>query len=268
MWKEFEHFLEVLNINLRTRKNYVSTIRLLEKYAGKPADQCTRGDIISFLSRYSPNSRHRHLYALRKFYADFLGRPEVLQGIKIAREDRELDFWLSVDDVRRIISIAPLRERAIIRLGYDLALRVGEVVLLDREDIQGDIIVVKVLKKRGLVKVPKPLYPQTKKAILEYLETRGDDHPALFVSRKGRRISTDTVEYNFRKICEKAGVRLPPDVGFHVLRHSRAAHMREAGVDIDVISRFLSHSNINITFRYYAHIGRQKLYEFVPPPAV
>jgi len=267
VWEEFKRYLEVLNLSPATVKAYTHTVRLLEELYGD-ASQVTRRQIVEFLARYPPSSRARHLMALRKLYVDYLQRPEVVAGLSVRVERKPLERWLSLEEVRMLIEAAPPRERAIIRLGYDLALRVGEVVALNRGDVLGDAIRVPVLKKGREERVLKPLYPQTKRALEDYLATRYDALEPLFISRRGRRISVDTVERGFRKLCAELGIELPPrKPAFHILRHSRAAHMREAGVPIDVISRFLNHARLETTM-IYAHIGEQRLWQMVPPPEV
>lgn len=270
MWEEFEKFLTSQNVNPNTVKAYAYTVRKFVQFLGETSPlEATKVDVSSFLSKYSPNSRARHLAALKAFYSDFLGKPEVVRGFRIRWERRELDFWLTRDQVSAMISLAGfvgLRERAMIRLGYDLALRVGEVVALNRRDLDGQYLIVTVLKKRGRqARVRKRLYPQTLSALREYLSIRADDNPAMFVSRRGRRMSTDTAQHAFRRVCKLAGIELPKGVGFHVLRHSRAAHLREQGVPLDVISKFLDHSLLQTTM-IYAHIGPSTIEREVPAP--
>jgi integrase len=65
-------------------------------------------------------------------------------------------------------------------------------------------------------------------------------------------ISQDYLSHGFRKACQKAGVK---DFRFHDLRHTFASHLVMSGVNIFQVSKWLGHSSVTITEKYYAHFA-------------
>lgn len=112
------------------------------------------------------------------------------------------------------------RDRAIIRLLYDLSLRRAEVVNLDVEDVDLQRDTVSVLRKDTTQKKPYELAPPTAKAIADWLEVRGEEVGALFTNfdrvGKGRRLTGTSVYRNLVKLGARIGVSVSP----HGLRHT------------------------------------------------
>lgn len=112
------------------------------------------------------------------------------------------------------------RDRAIIRLLYDLSLRRAEVVNLDVEDVDLRRDSVTVLRKGTTQKKPYELAPQTAKAIADWLEVRGMDKGPLFLNfdrvGKGNRLTGTSIYRNVEKLGARIGVKVSP----HGLRHT------------------------------------------------
>ena len=113
-----------------------------------------------------------------------------------------------------------IRDFAILRLLYDLALRRGEVVSLDvgDVDIEGRKIKVKGKGKaeKEILALPEP----TSKALADWIEIRGDTDGPLFINfdraKKGHRLTGSAVYYIIRKVGKEIGISTRP----HGLRHS------------------------------------------------
>lgn len=65
-------------------------------------------------------------------------------------------------------------------------------------------------------------------------------------------ISHGNLSHGFRRACQKAGVK---DFRFHDLRHTFASHLVMSGVNIFQVSKWLGHSSVTITEKYYAHFA-------------
>ncbi len=113
-----------------------------------------------------------------------------------------------------------IRDIAILRLLYDLALRRGEVVSLDLEDIDLEGRKIKVKGKGKAEKEILALPEPTADALAEWIEVRGETDGPLFTNfdraKKGHRLTGTAVYYIIRKLGKEIGVTTRP----HGLRHS------------------------------------------------
>lgn len=141
-----------------------------------------------------------------------------------------------------------IRDKAMIEFFYATGCRVGELVGVKKTDIDYDKYTVRLFgkghKERTVCITPKAyLY------LKEYLLIRDDDSEYLFVSdRKPHgQLSVAGVEKQIKMLRNKTGiVKLTP----HVLRHTTAMALLEKGMPIDQISKYLGHSNLNVTQVY------------------
>lgn len=154
-------------------------------------------------------------------------------------------------------SVLGLRDYAVCALMYLLGLRVGEVHRLNLNDIDwyDDKITItgKCDVQRTLI-----LNHEMKSILENYLALRlniykARDSEALFVSKKGGRLAVRTMEDNFNKLIDVAGIEKGFNVTPHTLRHSCATMLNEKGVKILTIQNILGHSNPNTTINYYLH---------------
>lgn len=113
-----------------------------------------------------------------------------------------------------------LRDRAVLRLLYDLGLRRSEVVGLDVDDLDLDAGTVAVLGKGRTQKSSLTLPGPTKEAIRQWLELRGMELGPLFINfdraRKGCRLTGTSLYRIVRSLGEQVGLRVRP----HGLRHT------------------------------------------------
>ena len=130
-------------------------------------------------------------------------------------------------NVRRMFNIVQgrqdakgLRDFAILRLLYDLALRRGEVVALDLEDLDLESRVIKILGKGRTEKEILTLPQPTVDALRAWLEVRGSDGVPLFTNfdraGKGGRLTGTAVYQIVRKLGQELGIKTRP----HGIRHS------------------------------------------------
>lgn len=132
---------------------------------------------------------------------------------------------------------------------YGTGLPLDEALALEVSDIDGARGVLRVRHGEGNrareVKLSRGLYQW----LPDYWRRERPPQPLVFASRRtGRRLSQETVRRAFALAVEQAGITKP--VLPHVLRHSYATHLLEAGTEVRVIQALLGHSSLQTTMRY------------------
>jgi len=154
-----------------------------------------------------------------------------------------------------------LRDAAMLELLYATAVRVGELVALDVDDLDRSRNVVRVFGK-GRKERTVPFGGPAAQAVDSWL-TRGRSQlvasgagAALFVGARGRRIDQRAVRtLVHRWIAEVTGA---PDIGPHGLRHTAATHLLEGGADLRSVQELLGHASLATT-QLYTHVSTDRL---------
>jgi site-specific recombinase XerD len=161
----------------------------------------------------------------------------------------------AVLDAVDINSRTGVRDRALLLTLYNTGARVSEIVGLTREDLRldGTCAQVKLLGK-GRKRRSCPLWPETSAAVQAYLQLRLPAQPTteqVFLNANGSPITRFGIRYVTRKYGARA---LAPSshnvVNPHSVRHTTAVHLLRAGNDIDMVSFWLGHADINTTHIY------------------
>ena len=263
-----------------TAQAYTCDIRKFVEFVGANRDvkDLTVLDVSRFQDMlekkgYSARSIYRVGYAIISFL-EVCGRTDIARLVPTPVYSSKMPDWLPEEKVKEVIYAAgrPL-DRAVLSVAYDLALRRGEVPLLNWEwyDMKNGTMKVHRLKrgKSGPSEHVLPLRDWARKELDEYLSWRMDfiterPHEALFVTRYGgklNRMTRQTVLNIYRRAACKVGV----NVSFHSFsRHSRLTNMaidmiREKGVaDLVVLAKFAGHRNPANTL-LYVHLASSYL---------
>lgn len=143
------------------------------------------------------------------------------------------------------------RDRAILRLLFDLGLRRGEVAALDLADLDLNASLVAVMGKGRSEKVNLTLPDPTRAALIEWLSVRGITPGPLFCNfdhaGKGERLTGTSIYRIVRSLGERLGVKVRP----HGIRHSAITEALTAtGGDIRATARFSRHKNVQTVLIY------------------
>jgi integrase/recombinase XerC len=150
------------------------------------------------------------------------------------------------------VKIKAVRDRAIIRLMYDLALRVKEVACIDVEDLDFALGSIAVLGKGSSQKIRLTLPDPTRKALESWLQARGKDSGALFTrldrARKGSaRLTTRSIQRLVKNLGNRIGMRITP----HGLRHAAITEALDlTNGNVRAVQRFSRHKDIRVLLRY------------------
>lgn len=209
----------------------------------------------------------RLLAALRAYYRPLLDAgclpADPTACIAAPKGPRRLPATLDADHLARLLDFAgedPLarRDRALFELLYSSGLRLAEVVALDRVDLDLADASARVTGKGNKTRIV-PVGSRARDALADWLTLRATlaaDCPALFVSRRGARLSPRTVQQRLRHWADRQGIdrRVYP----HLLRHSCASHLLESSGDLRAVQELLGHASLATT-QIYTHVDFQYL---------
>lgn len=152
-----------------------------------------------------------------------------------------------------------LRDLAMMELFYSSGLRLSELQQLDLDAINVREASVDVIGK-GNRQRRLPIGGKAMQALQRWYSVRAQlaasDETAVFVSRRGSRISRRTIQDRLRHWSLKQGLRQP--LHPHMLRHSFASHLLESSGDLRAVQELLGHANLATT-QIYTHLDFQHL---------
>jgi len=189
------------------------------------------------------------------------------ESVRIPKRPRREVVYLTTDEVDRFVRAIPLvtlknqphrpglRFRALVEVLLGSAMRIGEVLSLNRTDIDFERKEARVIGKGN--KERTVFF--TDRALLwlaRYLEIRTDDSPALFVSQSGtERLARTDIWRPFARYRKLAGLNKP--VRPHLLRHTAATQLLFNGCPVSHIKEILGHERLETTCRYYLGLDRR-----------
>ena len=213
-------------------------------------------------------SLRRTLSASRSFFNYLLqeglvdNNPAV--GVITPKVGRKLPETLTPDQIGALVetdgdSPVACRDRAIMELLYSSGLRLAECVSLNLFDIDLNEGMVRVTGKGNKTRLV-PLGKMARLALEKWLAQRENlarsNTQALFISNRGKRISSRNVQQRLKHWSMKQGLETP--VHPHMLRHSFATHVLESSRDLRAVQELLGHADISTT-QIYTHLDFQHL---------
>ena len=205
-----------------------------------------------------------HRAALKFIYTKTLKRPWFDLEIPKPKVKRKLPQVLSQEEIQQVLNATMnLKHRAIIATLYGAGLRRAEVRTLKVGDIDGQRMVIHVRDGKGHVPREVTLSPKLLELFRIYWRWR-KPKDWLFPSARYRDRPIDLS--GIAGICENAAKTAGLKKAFnpHILRHSYATHLLEAGTDLRVIQLLLGHADLQTTARYL-HVSKRTLSATVSP---
>ena len=285
MITELETFLNFLAVErgmsdhtLAAYRNDISALVdfLADEKSSRPDwDSVTEEDIRGFLSDlddrgYAPSTKSRKIASAKSFFK-FMKEERIIENnplteVRQPRAGQTLPKALTIEEVDRLLdvgsdkdSIEDVRDIAMAELMYAAGLRVSELVGLDLRDVDLDTGTVRTLGKGSKVRVI-PIYDDAIESVASYItysrpiHARSDDENALFLNRRGGRLTRQAYWLRLNKLATKAGIssKITP----HMLRHSFATHLLHGGASIRHVQELLGHSSIATT-QIYTHLTNE-----------
>lgn len=276
--EKFRRRMLLLNKSDKTIKNYLNSAKKFLNWLENnnlTLENVNEDTIESWLYymldelEYKPATIHRHFMAV-KLFLETMDVQVDWKRIPLERKQVIMFTVLSEDDVYRIIGTAKkVRDKLMLFLGYECALRAGELVRLKVSDVDIEEKTVRVIPLKHRDKTPHTI-PYTSDEItnlyVEYVsEEELKPNDWLFPGKpKDNPMNPSYFTTNiFRPIVKKLG--LDEKYGKHIryhdfARHTRATLLLKKGVDIYTVNRLLRHKMLETT-TVYLHLVAQDLRE-------
>ncbi len=227
---------------------------------------------LDYKKEYSVSTRNLRLAALHAFFRYIqLESPEYMELCSsiLAIKSKKIPVtevnYLSLEGIKALLSMPNIdllserRDLAVLALMYDTGARVQEVADLQVSDIRIKTPATIRLTGKGNKTRIIPLMPQTMRILKKYMTDFGlfdeiKKSGPLFFNRKNEKLTRAGLSYILNKHVEKARVGykdlFPDKMSAHVLRHSKAMHLLQGGVNLIYIRDFLGHSSVTTTEIY------------------
>jgi len=243
----------------KSLKYYESTILALLDDLGKDVKHIVTDDIRTYLTEYQARKQSSKVTIdnirriLSSFFSwledeDYILKSPVrrIHKVKTGTNIKETYTDEALELMRD--NCTELRDLAIIDMLASTGMRVGEMVLLNREDIdfnERECVVFGKGDKERIVYFDA----RTKIHLLNYLNSRNDDNPALFVSlqKPYNRLQISGVEVRLRQYGKRLGLN---KVHPHKFRRTLATMAIDKGMPIEQLQQLLGHRRIDTTLQY------------------
>lgn len=251
----------------KTLAYYRKTIEAMVTGIGKKVQQITTDDLRAYLTKYQKirKSSKVTIDNIRRILSSFFSWLEdenfILKSpvrrihkVKTAKVVKDTYTDEALEMMRD--NCTTIRDLAIIDLLASSGMRVGELVTLNREDInfaERECVVLGKGSKERMVYFDA----RTKIHLQNYLDSRGDDNPALFVSLKApfERLMIGGVETMLRELGKRLNI---PKVHPHKFRRTMATSAIDKGMPIEQVQQLLGHQKIDTTM-HYAMVKQQNV---------
>lgn len=261
--------MKIRNLAPSTIDAYTYHARRFADFIQKPLDRVTAEDVRNFQlflieeKKVAYSSFNQAVCALRFLYTHTIQVPWPVTMVPFGKRPKTLPTVLSRQEVHELLRCtANLKQRTFLTALYAAGLRLSEAAHLQLADIDSHRMQLRVACGKGKKERHVPLSPRLLKELRVYwIEYR----PSLYLfpgKTPDRPYAETTIQKAIKKSAQRAGIK--KRVHPHVLRHSYATGLLEAGVDLLTISRLLGHASFTTTM-IYLHCRREHL-ESTPSP--
>ena len=278
------------NTLLSYRDTFSLLLEYLEKVRKMSSDKITIAqldgkliaDFLAWLQtarKYSVSSRNHRLAVLRAFFKylqaqdpKYLSICQSVLGVKFKKTASKLPEFLTKEAIAALLDQPDIgtpdhyRDLIMLTLMYDTGARVQEIVDLRICDIKLNDFPSVTLTGKGSKTRSVPIMSRTAEMLERYIATLGlkewELREPLFRNHRREKLTRNGVTYILAKYARQAHKKhpnlLPDSVSPHMLRHSKAMHMVQSGVNTIYIRDFLGHTNIKATEVYARADGEMK----------
>ena len=264
--------LERRNYSESTIRRYLRYVERFALHFGKSPDKLGPDHLRTYqayllkVRKLDPGTVECHVSALRFLFIRTLHRHEFRQFLPYPKVRRKLPKILSLEEVTRLIDASSgLFERTLLMVLYGTGMRRAEIARLKIDDIDSQRMVLHVVNGKGGKDRDLPLSPkllETLRAYWRWLKPETYLFPSRTLRDSEQPITDKTVWRACSEAARRSGIR--KRVTPHLLRHSWATHLLEAGTDLRTIQLLLGHEDLEVTARYL-HLSEHHLHQVANP---
>lgn len=292
--ERFLHYLQIVKVaSDHTLRNYSIDLKEFQNFFTQDElEQIHKRSIRLYISHIhqkglSNRTILRRISSLRSFYRfaakeklilkspmEDIESPKREKKLVTALSPQQIDLLLSQPDVDSYLGF---RDRSIMELFYSSALRLSELVGLNRTDFDDHSFLLNV-RGKGKKQRRVPITNTAAEWLTSYLshsdrynETKEHkpqvDTQAIFLNKWGKRLTARSVDRKFAQYLKASG--LSEKITPHTIRHSIATHWLEKGMDLKTIQMLLGHTSLATT-TIYTHVSpklNREVYEKTHPRA-
>lgn len=271
-----QHIIVEKGLSIQTSKAYLDDLRkFFETFPDKTKVDDIHSEDLEIFIRHememgmSSSSTLRRLSSIQSFLV-FLKREKYLKTELVEvvgpKKSTHLPICLDVGEIEKLLEIPNMekmdgiRDRAMMEVMYASGLRVSELLLLRRNNVNLKNKVIKIMGK-GAKERKVPIGDFASEYLIKYIniareKNPGKDSPYLFLNRYGKPLSRQYFFNVIRKYASMAGI--DKTISPHTLRHCFATHMIENGASLRAVQEMLGHTNISTT-QIYTHLSAQRI---------
>lgn len=237
-----------------TQAAYWMAARCFVAHFRKPATELGRDEVRRYVEHLEKQAKSAswmkiQLAGIKFLYTTTLGRAEEVSFIAFPRQPRPLPKVLAREEIGALLAaLRSLKFRTMAMVIYGAGLRIAEACSLEVGDIDAPRAVIRVRHGKGDKPREVPLSPTLYAALRAYWKQERPALPYLFVGRKGRPLAPKSMRKALAAARQVAGIQRA--VTPHMLRHSFATHILEAGTDVRLIQQLLGHRDLRTTAGY------------------
>ncbi len=270
---EYENYLstEVTSSNY-TLESYLKIVNKLLDFAKadkKSLVELTTSDLKIFISdyydlNYAKKSISKVISILKSYY-NFLEYKKYIKinpsiNLVYPKRDKRLPKFLFHEEIVRMFSainydtFIGARNYLLIITLYSTGVRVSELVNIKHEDINLNSYEIIVVGKGNKARIV-PINDYFKEAYKNY-KRFCPNYEYVFLNSQKKPLTTRGVRYVLNDVVKKSGAK--QNISPHMLRHSFATELLNAGMDIRMVQELLGHENITST-QIYTHVTKNKI---------
>jgi integrase/recombinase XerD len=244
-----------LNYSPRTKENYIYHIKdFIKSIEDKQTAHLNAKDFQNYLDNYkfsSVSQQNQVINSIRFLYKYGLEKKYDKVSFRRPKSEKKLPRVIDKDFLLdKISKIENLKHKATITLAFSTGMRVSEVCNLKIEDIDSKRMLIHIVNSKGRKSRFVPLSSVVLNLLREYFK---EYRPSEYLFN-----GQFDLQYSPRSCNEIVKKYIGKEYHFHLLRHSQATALLEAGTDLRIIQKCLGHQNVRTT-EVYTHVSNQIL---------